>query len=164
MKILFLDMDGVINSSNFARRYYKKYHKGIGGFEFFDPNKVKLVNKICIKTDCKIVWSSTWRNYFSDLNKCKQCFDNVGLLSDRLIGCTPCFFSGWSQGGRHSRGGEIRSWISGTEYNLDKCAVLDDGSDAGEFLPTNCKFFQTTNTYGLTKRITDQVIDYLGEK
>ncbi len=57
MKIIFLDIDGVLN-----HMYWLKKMKGVeGDKKFFDPDCVRRLNTITDKTGAKIVLSSSWR-------------------------------------------------------------------------------------------------------
>lgn len=57
-KVLFLDIDGVLNS----RFYYKYIYKPEEGGSRFDPYCVILVKKLVEEFSLKIVISSTWRD------------------------------------------------------------------------------------------------------
>ena len=52
MKVIFLDVDGVINTDNLLREH---------GYTYVCPNRVILLKKIIEATDAKIVLSSDWR-------------------------------------------------------------------------------------------------------
>ena len=62
-KYLFLDFDGVMNTTGYAKRLRKE---GIDPFDefgaMFDPDTISNLRSIVEQTDCKIVLSSTWRN------------------------------------------------------------------------------------------------------
>jgi hypothetical protein len=73
-KVLFLDIDGVLNSDEF---FSSKYHdrlllsRGEHG-TLHDPRACALLGKIKKATNCKIVMSSSWRCfYFSKDKKAK---------------------------------------------------------------------------------------------
>lgn len=53
MRVVFLDIDGVLNYAGFKKRAF--------GYYFVDDEKIKLLKEIVDKTDAKIVLSSTWR-------------------------------------------------------------------------------------------------------
>ena len=68
MKIIFLDMDGVLNSDHYWNKQDRgiTYSKGdwIGWWiQSFDPDAVKVLNKIIESTSAKIVFSSNRRNW-----------------------------------------------------------------------------------------------------
>jgi len=67
MKILFLDIDGVLNSGDYSKILYK-LHQMDGSIKsrddygtLFDERCVTWLKWIILKTDCKIVLSSTWK-------------------------------------------------------------------------------------------------------
>ena len=70
-KVLFLDIDGVLNSNSF---FCSKYHdrlklsKGEQGV-MHEPRAIKILGDIYKKTHCRIVMSSTWRSFFFSKNK-----------------------------------------------------------------------------------------------
>lgn len=62
-KIIFLDIDGVLNSAD-----HLDHTKHCNGYSDISPKKVKLLKKIVDRTGAEIVLSSTWR----DLEKKKK--------------------------------------------------------------------------------------------
>ena len=64
-KVLFLDVDGVLNSETyFQSDYCKKRNRADERLSMFDDRKVKLLSKIQKATNCTIVMSSTWKSMF----------------------------------------------------------------------------------------------------
>ena len=189
IKIIALDMDGVVNSGKHIQKWiddrWKIEENNTNNLtdeeiriavrnayqqefvhceELVFPDLAKLVTEICEKTDCYILWSSTWRKLerYQDIEKTKDMFNRRGLPGERLIAYTPSVGMGWA--GR-CRGSEIKSWImNNTEYEIMKCAVLDDRIDAGENLPDNAKFFWMDDVEGITKTNVEDVIEYLNEE
>lgn len=119
MKVVFLDVDGVLAS--------RKTCLGLGDYptklnghhrKFFDWAAVGLVRLLCEKAGASVVISSTWRRHYK-----AEHFKNFFDLP--VIGCTPT-------GGRR-RGDEISRWIE--EWNAqsdDKVThwvTLDDNDD-----------------------------------
>ena len=56
-KIIFLDIDGVLNSVDYFEQV-----KDCKGYKEINPEKVKLLKEIVERTGAKIVLSSTWRD------------------------------------------------------------------------------------------------------
>lgn len=137
MKVLFLDIDGVVNCKNTTQR-----HKGLIGI---DPYLALLVGRIHLGVEnLKIVLSSSWRNFPDGKKEVERCvlpiFD-VTPISDGIL-----------------RGEEIKEWLS-KHPEVEKYAILDDDNDMlTEQLPN---FFQTTWEEGLTQEIVDKVINHL---
>jgi len=140
IKILFLDIDGVVNSVETARRAQKK-----GGIIGIDPHLSLLVHRIIEATDCKVVLSSTWRLIPASLEECREKFPIISVTPS-LRGCI--------------RGKEIQVWLDTMGFNDVKYAILDDD---GDMLPEQIpNFFQTTWEKGLTEEIANNVIHHLG--
>lgn len=69
-KVLFLDVDGVLNSESYFRSaYYKKRNRADERCGMFDDRKVKLLAQIQKATNCTIVMSSTWKSMYFSKNK-----------------------------------------------------------------------------------------------
>eukprot|EP01084_Bolivina_argentea_P062078 113513_1 len=79
MKILFLDIDGVLNDKSCMPRTVK-------------ADLLLKLKKIIISTDCKIVLSSSWRRVYELKNKFKKEFNKITELDieNIYIGDTPC--------------------------------------------------------------------------
>ena len=138
MKVIFLDIDGVLNCATTKERW--------GGFIGMSEDKVLLFNRILEETGAYVVLSSTWRH---DDDWLETMFRN-GLNIDRFIGRTK------SLGGM--RGFEINEWLS-RHQGVDKFAIIDDDSD---MLPGQ-KLFRTTWEHGLTEDIANQIIEYFNK-
>lgn len=69
-KLLFLDIDGVFNSSAFYRSetYLKDKKKNGSEARRYDLKKLDLLKEIHDKTNCTIVMSSSWRSFYFDPN------------------------------------------------------------------------------------------------
>ena len=189
IKILALDSDGVINSiflihkwieqrmkieeknpnildrEDLKKAIRKKYiEEFVHGEELVFPELAERITKICKESGCYILWSSTWRKldrYKDNIEKARDMFNRRGLPGDRLIGYTPSIGMNFEG---HCRGSEISRWIKEhTEFNVVKCAVLDDRCDAGWNLPTFARFFPTNDYFGITNEDVENVIAYFKE-
>lgn len=142
-KILFLDVDGVLNSrdtTNFKTLWP------------VDPYMVFMVGKIQLDTGCDIVLSSSWRHHP----------DGVKVVEDqlkiKLLGKTPTLGTKRGADGKDiTRGEEIRKWLKDNGHEDATYAILDDDSDFNWDLP----LFKTTFQSGLTPEIAKQVTDHL---
>ena len=62
IKVIFLDIDGVLNSEKSINKNLKKFGKEKGQHALMpDRSHIKLLNHIIKETNCKIVLSSSWR-------------------------------------------------------------------------------------------------------
>ena len=77
MRVLFLDMDGVVNSSDFFEVFSKTQYRKARGIakakgrlnntfvDMIDPKVVTLLNQIIESCNCSVVSSSSWRTIFT---------------------------------------------------------------------------------------------------
>ena len=65
-KLLFLDIDGVLNSMAFYKSDFHKQEREKYGAEAkqYDLRKLDLLKEIHDKTNCTIVMSSSWRSFY----------------------------------------------------------------------------------------------------
>lgn len=158
MKIIFLDIDGVLNSRQWMLECDGEFDQPINQI---DPKAVVRLNRITDATGAKIVVSSTWRLGF--LMKCadpvlslKGCLRTYGITGE-VIDMTPskpnCI--------RNQRGKEIQAWLDDNYSRVDKFIIIDDDSDMGKL---KSKHFKTLFEDGLTDAIADKIIKVLGPK
>lgn len=153
MKILFLDVDGVMNSEETLKKQTVRDPHPSG----IDPYLALLVNRIIEATGCKVVLSSAWRG--SDENH---------AYIERMIGTKLHGITGRCCEG--IRGVEIHRWLTdnvegfssdGYTKREHKVAILDDSSDM--LLWQINDFFQTSWKTGITEEISLKVIKHLNE-
>lgn len=141
--VLFLDIDGVLNSSDWAMRTKQR---GIWGI---DPDTIPHLQRIVDETHCDIVISSTWR-ITHRLPDIRGILVKSGMRS-------PCPVVDKTPGGGGFRGNQIAEWLENTGH-VGKFVCLDDDSD---FLPGQ-PLVQTSNDVGLTAAKADDCIMILG--
>ena len=140
MKVIFLDIDGVLNSQETIYRC-----RGVIGI---DPYLVSIFNRIIFATDAEIVLSSSWR-YHEDL--CKEITQKVMPFMDK----TPRMpIRGGSEA--KERGKEVNAWLK-EHPEVTKYAILDDDSDFFDDQP----LFKTTWAKGITEEVAKAVIRHL---
>lgn len=151
MKTIFLDVDGVINSEDYA--IYRYYGKKFDLDEFIDERPVMLLNYIIKETGAKIVLSSSWR---SSKAKTLERMRKAGFQYD-FFDITPYLES------RH-RGSEIQAWIDNYEKDhepLESYVILDDDND---MLPEQEEnFVQCDFMHGLTSKEVYRCLDILNK-
>lgn len=135
MKIIFLDIDGVLNSCllNELSGYggwFKEEDKCEHSNVLWGQKLVDNLKKIVDETNSKIVISSTWRRYFS-VQKFQEMFSVYGWQNAPVIDKTDFF---------GSRGEEINKWLS--ENNASKYVIIDDCQD---FTSEQQRFFINTD-------------------
>lgn len=161
MKVIFLDVDGVLNSEDDLMVYREK--NGIIGCILYDAvedRPLKLLKELVDKSGAKIVLSSTWR-YGHARMKDKDIFGGrlykkiVDRLKDydmEIYDVTP-ILSG------KKRGDEIRDWLQNSKDEIEYFVILDDDVDMCEFAETN--LVQTTYKTGLTQEHVDKALEIL---
>lgn len=128
MKVLFLDIDGVLNS----RTYLKFcYDQGVLPDDKIDPAAVARLNQITDATGAHIVVSSTWRLPYvwnKNVDKLVTLLQKTGIKGD-ILGATP------DHNRSHGRGGEIQDWMNRCKLDgiqIDAFVILDDDDDMGD--------------------------------
>ena len=117
MKIIFLDIDGVLNVIPDGRDIFGP---------IFDKNFTTNLENIIISTGAKIVISSSWR--FDGIEKIKSMwkFRNLpGEVIDITPDCTQLNFEYFDQ---VERGHEIQDWLN-RNPQVKKYVILDDDND-----------------------------------
>ena len=131
MKVIFLDIDGVLNTGRYLEELWSQ-DLGIRDSRghLFDPKCVSRLRKFLDDTDIKIVISSTWR--MDGLSKMKELWHHRKLPGE-VIDVTPVHHHG-------PRGREIEAWLE-KHPKVEKYAIIDDDSD---MLPEQLSFFVKT--------------------
>jgi len=166
LKLVFLDIDGVFNST----AWYKKRSKSfdLKDEKEFDPNCVKIFNTLIEKVNPKIVVSSSWRtgklSYLIDL------FNMVGIKGE-IIGETPQL-----RGKNFTnvpRGCEIKEYLSkrnfpilfkyaeemGITTDIENYVIIDDDSDM--LYEQRNNFVHTSVETGITEKDVELALKIL---
>lgn len=138
MKVIFLDIDGVLNS---ARSFIANHPRDNvspwktvdeRNIATIDPIAVKMINEIAYRCEAEIVVSSSHRKWFYvssgnmqlgpvvDLPSLIDYMRNLGIEKD-VIDATPVLHGKF-------RGDEIATWLS-NHPEVTKYVILDDDSD-----------------------------------
>ena len=150
MKIIFLDIDGVLNSLTSKRDPSGRF--GRKAFENF-----KLI--LDALPDTVVVVTSTWR-YNYTLTEMKTYFHEVGIDPRRIADMTSDLRRDDGMI-RHSPGRdeEIRAWLA-QHPDVDRFAILDD-VDLEQMTGLEEHFFQTDFDEGLLHDQCLNIIDHL---
>lgn len=123
MKIIFLDVDGVLNN---LKRWELPEMVMLGGHAgaLVDPLACELLVKLVQETGAKIVISSTWRHYYMQELELGLCL-KFGLPRRTIIGKTPDF-----SGRNAPRGAEILAWLrTAGNHEATGFVILDDDAN-----------------------------------
>ena len=156
MKMLFLDIDGVLNTE---RQHEYCHSRGISNSDeygyLFDPVAVRNLAKIIEKTGADIVVSSSWKHFMSY----KEFLDMweyrglPGFVTD--VTPTPAV--------RRNRGDEIDAWLN--ECDVDCQYVIIDDLDGGNFNEHQLSRLLVVNPFnGLDEEIAERAIAILNQE
>ena len=132
MKILFLDIDGVLNSTRTCVAF-GGYPMELTHIAAFDQVAIRLIQRLCDSAGVQIVLSSAWRLHchFKDAGEA------LGLP---IIDRTPS--------GMGPRGREIQDWLDAQPEPVECYAIIDDD---GDMLPEQLAHFVKTDGHeGIT--------------
>jgi hypothetical protein len=137
MKVIFIDIDGVLNCKSTPNPRKLPY--------VADPKLVTRFRRLLERTGAKAVLSSTWR------------YDPAGLFSAKhwgipFIGTTPDL-------PKKPRCAEILAWLK-DHPKVTRFVIIDDEDDELDTLP----LFQPSPSTGLTPAIATGVAKYLAGK
>jgi hypothetical protein len=138
--IIFLDIDGVLNSVDFFKH---RRNKDEDRFESdIDPRTIEWLNDF-LGEDGLVVVSSTWR--LSHTKEQLQTILEKRGFTGKIIGCTV------NLNLSYGRGLEIKKWIGDNideSSDFNRYVIFDDSSDF--LLEQQEHFFQTDNWFGVS--------------
>ena len=150
MKLIFLDIDGVLNST---AQFVVLGQRGANA-EGIDPIALGLIKFICEKTGAKIVISSTWRfcatTFDAGFEKIAGMFEAKGWNRPPIIGQTP-------RGKTGHRGAEVNMFLEG-RTDVERFICIDDSVDFFE----DQNLVHIDDATGITIRDALQAITLLG--
>ena len=123
MKVIFLDVDGVLNSVGWMKKNDGKKH----GNSEINPENVKMLKEIVEKTGAKIVLSSTWRNVDGSDGELRHpmydyLVEELRKFDIEIFSRTPLI--------NNNRPKEIKTWLDETSFDIESFISIDD--DFGE--------------------------------
>lgn len=150
MNIIFLDVDGVLNSINKLIEVYKETGKPHSGYAYpFDEKCMKNLQILVKETNSKLVITSTWRKDEEGRKTLLSELKKYGLDKE-VKGYTPILVN-------EKREKEIKEYLSILK-EVPKFIILDDDVDMEELL----RFLIKTNPQtGLTSENVQEAIDKL---
>ena len=149
MKIIFLDFDGVLNST--------KYLSACDCCDVaIDPAKMLLLKRLVEATDAKIVLSTSWREHWA---KNPMHCDSTGVRISRLFSTYGLQIFDKTPQLHESRETEIKSWLD-MHPEVKHFVVLDDRLLSADYLQGH--FVKTSDYFGgLDETDVQRAIDIL---
>jgi len=149
--VLFLDIDGVLNSEAwFARQRGRGLSIISNRAEMIDPGAVVQLNRVVGATGARVVLSSSWRLH-AELSQVQGWLEQAGFRG-QLAGATPRLGGG--------RGREVSRWLDAQAPRPEVYALVDDEPEP-ETHPG--RWVATRYAAGLTATEADQLIALLGQ-
>ena len=155
MKVIFLDIDGVLNSDAYMKKQLDNSSEGIKSE--IDPATLILLKKAVDTTGAKIILSSSWR-IIRKYNELEKFLMKFGIS---LSGKTP-YIDG-------KRGLEIKQYLSENE-NIEQYLILDDEifESFDEELVNHLILTKSDQNYhgfskGLTEKHIKQIVETFGK-
>ena len=149
MNIVFLDVDGVLNSIRGLKQTYYQTKRPYSGYDYpFDPKCMYNLKKLVNMTNSYIVITSTWRMHEIGKNVLLDELKKYEL-DTKVIGYTAIL--------HQKRGEEIKDYLKGIRENVN-FVILDDDSD---FNDLENYLIKTDFNYGLTEENVDDAIKRL---
>jgi len=144
VRVLFLDVDGVLNRTGF--------HPGtsVGLRSWIEPELANRLTEVLRVTGAEIVLSSDWRRN-RELQHLRDELRAAGIAGS-LIGATP------SLGGQ-PRWREIEAWMIEHGVSHEEIVVVDDGYDMGTLAP---RFVRASPLNGLDEEIASAIVALFG--
>ena len=159
-KVLFLDIDGVLNTKWWYTQMDRNSPRDQYGYAF-DPKAVANLKRIVEETGANIVISSSWKSFgFSEL---EEMWTDRGLPG-KLIGVTPNSVSDEllleadidSIELFHIRGEEIKEWLTKHGKNVSNYAIIDDMDNM--LSEQHSHFVHTNPEVGITEEDAEKAI------
>lgn len=152
MKILFLDIDGVLNQHI---KHHDNEYNGVNSDSMFN------LNRIIKTTGCKLVISSAWRYMTKENHMTLKGFEWMlrthGLICKDMDDYQIVGITAWDESHFKTRERQITQWITMSNYNIRKWCAIDDLQLA---LPVT-NFVQTNGSVGLHFNDVERVIGIL---
>jgi hypothetical protein len=154
VKVLFLDIDGVLNSTPFLDSIRETDDRVFAGHEsdrwwltMIDGAAAERICRIVSATGCMVIVSSSWRRSMP----LAQLRRILAVHSIAIAGITPAIQE-------CQRGDEITKWLDANP--TDSYVVIDDYDDAGN--GHEDRFVQTDCFEGLLDSHVERAIEILG--
>lgn len=160
MKIIFLDIDGVLNYTNwYVSERYQDMQMDENTEIDIDPECAKRIVNICNETDAKIVITSDWRlSWYGTILR----LGRGGISENYILDKTPerIWLKFLNTKIDTSRGAEISDWLE-AHPECTNYVIIDDRTDFNE--NQNDNFVHINPMYGITDEDMNKAIAILNK-
>ena len=125
MRVIFLDIDGVLNHWDYLRTDECQSSDNMSGPGYLDGACVQRLNTLIEKTGAKVVVSSTWRKSHT-VDSLQQTLEEKGFGGE-IIDFTTTRDLG-------KRADQIWDWLNNTSEEIESFVILDDDADAADIV------------------------------
>lgn len=146
MKIIFLDVDGVLNNSEWAKRMIDEGVR-VYAEDMLEDRAILLLKQIIDATGADVVVSSTWRD---DPKAMEHLLVQLAAYDIWPIGSTPRT--------NLRRGDDISQWLERYDGYIESYVILDDDSDMTVHMDHLVK---TSFEHGLRHEHVERAIEIL---
>lgn len=171
MNIIFLDIDGVLNSVETYEKLKEAHKQGLTLnygphgtiYNLHDKSMVANLNRIIKETNAYIVLSSCWRYGLNSQGEIKALLNKIFKIKGNVLGKTPESLV-WK-----TRAEEIQAWLDcslgfylyalNEERKNVKFIIIDDDSNFGHL---QNHLIKTDRNKGLTEKDVNLAIEKLG--
>lgn len=147
MKVIFLDIDGVLVNRNSFKLPRLELAEHRLSYHTADPACVFALNRIVIATEARIVVSSVWRGL--GMSRIRDIF-KAWEMRAQVIGLTGEIRDA-------IRGDEIKAWLDANS-DVQSFVIIDDDNDMGQL---KHRLVETDCMVGLTEADADRAIAIL---
>ncbi|MDB4956458.1 MAG: hypothetical protein JWO36_4027 [Myxococcales bacterium] len=144
MRVLFLDVDGVLNRTGF--------HPGesVGLRSWIEPELARRLCQVLRLTEAELVLASDWRRD-RELQHLQEELRAAGI-DCLLLDTTPVL--------GQARWREIEAWRADHEVAVEDMAIVDDGYDMG---PLAARFVRVSPLNGLDEEAARAIVALFGQ-
>jgi hypothetical protein len=148
-RILFLDIDGVLNCASYVHSQTVRDDPRPFPLNTLDVSKVRYLNEVHVHRPYHIVVSSAWR-IGRKLTELREILGTIGVQAP-VLDKTPQLRSGY-------RGEEIQQWLQSTPTFTGPFVIVDDSSDLEPYMH---RLVKTTWQDGLCAHHVAEIVDVL---
>ncbi len=123
--IIFLDIDGVLNTINHLKR--QKIASGKATNKKWDPTACKHISLLCEHYGARIIITSSWRHEYN-IEQLKEFFASNEIPS-KLIKDVTSSYAPQQDKNNYCRGHEIQHWLQNNSPKITSYVIIDDEAE-----------------------------------